>query len=216
MLLLYGIKYFSPLCRSIELWGWLNNCPHSIMSKKEKSNPLMPKQKKFADEFIKTGDRAGSAMKVYDVGSRDNARKLAHETLNKPHVKEYVRIEQHRALELLQERGVDELVADYVFDGHRATRWIQKDGREEAPDWSARRDAAKFYQELKLAAIEPTASTQVLHLEKNNTTSYELTKDIPKSVIKFVLNNNGKLPDEKTLERLLAEDDEKNDTYSTT
>ena len=56
----------------------------------------------------------------------------------------------------------------------------------------------------------------MLHLEKNNTTSYELTKDTPKSVIKFVLNNNGKLPDEKTLERLLAEDDEKNDTNSTT
>ena len=37
------------------------------MAKKEKLQELTPKQRKFAAEYVKTGDRAGSAMKVYDV-----------------------------------------------------------------------------------------------------------------------------------------------------
>ena len=68
---------------------------------------LTPKQRKFADEYVKTGDRAGSAMKVYDVHNRDNARTLAHKTFHKPHVNNYI-------LELLTKRRTEEEVASYV------------------------------------------------------------------------------------------------------
>lgn len=165
------------------------------MAKKEKLQELTPKQRKFAAEYVKTGDRAGSAMKVYDVGNRDYARALAHKTFHKPHVNSHI-------LELLAKRGVEDEVVSYINDGLKATKWVQVEGREEVPDMAARRDAAKHYEEIKQTS---KASTQVLHLENSNHTNYELTADTPQNVLNFVLENDGKLPDEKKLERLLAE-----------
>ena len=60
---------------------------------KSKLRRLTPKQKKFADNLIETGKKAESALKAYDIKSKNPfnvASAIASENLDKPSVQEYL------------------------------------------------------------------------------------------------------------------------------
>ena len=50
---------------------------------------LTPKQRKLADEYLKTGNMTQSALKVYNTTSIDVAKNIGSETLKKPNVRAY-------------------------------------------------------------------------------------------------------------------------------
>ena len=51
---------------------------------------ITPKQKKFADKYIETGNGSLSAKEAYDITTDGSARAVASETLTKPNVIEYL------------------------------------------------------------------------------------------------------------------------------
>lgn len=54
---------------------------------------LTPKQKKFADEYLETGNGTKAALKAYDIKAEDKenvAAAMGSENLTKPKVKEYL------------------------------------------------------------------------------------------------------------------------------
>lgn len=52
-------------------------------------NWLTPKQKKFADEYMKTGNGTQSALKTYNTTDYDTASSIAKENLRKPQIQWY-------------------------------------------------------------------------------------------------------------------------------
>ena len=64
---------------------------------------MTPKQKKFADEYLETGNGVESALKVYDTEDYSTAGVIAHENLKKPKIQEYLSSKAERAAEVIFE-----------------------------------------------------------------------------------------------------------------
>lgn len=51
---------------------------------------ITPKQKKFADKYIETGNGSLAVKETYDVSTDESARAIASQNLTKPNVQEYL------------------------------------------------------------------------------------------------------------------------------
>lgn len=78
------------------------------------ANKLTPKQKKFADEYIKTGNGTKSALKTYDTDDYSTAASIANENLNKPEIVAYLDSHVKQAsnviLEIMNDKEANESV----------------------------------------------------------------------------------------------------------
>jgi len=64
---------------------------------------ITPKQKKFAREYLETGNGLQSALKVYDTEDPSTAGNIASENLNRPNVIAYLESKANRAAERVVE-----------------------------------------------------------------------------------------------------------------
>jgi len=109
---------------------------------------LTPKQRKFADAYIKTGSAPEAALSAYNCSNRNSARVMGYKARHNPKVRAYL---QEQVLEeTLVDEGVESLrqalKADKVITNRRGevvNTW---------PDWGNRIKAAthlfKLIQEL--------------------------------------------------------------------
>jgi phage terminase small subunit len=87
------------------------------MAQKKILNGLTVKQKKFIDEYVKTGNGTASALKVYNTKSKIVAGSIASDNLQKPIVK----------------KTIEEIMADvgYSTDNSVSTlSYIQQHGKD--------------------------------------------------------------------------------------
>lgn len=100
---------------------------------KTKRPPKTIKEKKFLQEFIKTGNATEAAARVYDVKNRKNARAMGTETLAKLDI-----------TEIMEEKGLtDEKIVDTLLDGMEAENNLGK------PEWTARLKATELSSKIK-------------------------------------------------------------------
>jgi phage terminase small subunit len=64
---------------------------------------LTKKQKKFADEYLETGNGTRAALKAYDTMSENTAGMIASENIRKPKIAEYLESKAERAAERIFE-----------------------------------------------------------------------------------------------------------------
>jgi len=109
---------------------------------------LTPKQRAFADAYIKTGSAPEAAMCAYNCSSRNSARVMGYKTRHNPKVRAYM--QELVLTETLVDEGVESL-----RKALRADKMItNKRGEMVAtwPDWGNRIKAAthlfKLIQEL--------------------------------------------------------------------
>lgn len=118
-------------------------------SKKTKRPPKTIKEKKFLQEFIKTGNATEAASRVYDVKNRKNARAIGTETLAKLDI-----------TEIMEKKGLtDEKITDTLIEGMEATKPISAVGGRDAseasmdfidvPDWTNRLKATELASKIK-------------------------------------------------------------------
>ncbi len=62
---------------------------------------LTPKQEKFANEYIDTGNGTHSALKAYDTEDEHVAASIASENLRKPDVRAYIESKAEKAAEIV-------------------------------------------------------------------------------------------------------------------
>ncbi len=109
---------------------------------------LTPKQKKFADAYIKTGSAPEAALIAYNCSNRNSARVIGHKARHNPKVRFYM--QEQVLTETLVDEGVESLRkalrADKMITNRRGeivNTW---------PDWGNRIKAAthlfKLIQEL--------------------------------------------------------------------
>jgi len=109
---------------------------------------LTPKQRKFADAYIKTGSAPEAALSAYNCSNRNSARVMGHKTRHNPKVRSY--LQDQVLTETLVDEGVESLrqslKANKVITNKRGEvvdTW---------PDWGNRIKAAthllKLIQEL--------------------------------------------------------------------
>lgn len=94
---------------------------------------ITPKQKKFADAYLKLDNGTGAALAVYDVTTNESARAIASQNLAKPVIQNY-----------LMEALPDDLLARVHSEGLNATR-IEDDG----PDYAVRHKYLETAYKLK-------------------------------------------------------------------
>lgn len=97
---------------------------------------ITPKQKAFADRYLKTGNGKQSALAVYDTDSEGVAATIASENLMKPNVINY--LEAALPEELLAQKHKEGLEASYTDE------WV-----DEAPDYSVRAKYLDMAYKLK-------------------------------------------------------------------
>lgn len=64
---------------------------------------ITPKQKKFAQKYIETGNGALAARETYDVSTDESARAIASQNLTKPSVQEYLQSRAEKAAAMVYE-----------------------------------------------------------------------------------------------------------------
>jgi len=109
---------------------------------------LTPKQRKFADAYIKTGSAPEAALSAYNCSNRNSARVMGHKTRHNPKVRAYM--QELVLTETLVDEGVESL-----REALRANKVITNRRGEIVdtwPDWGNRIKAAihlfKLIQEL--------------------------------------------------------------------
>lgn len=119
-------------------------------SKKTRRPPKTIKEKKFLQEFIKTGNATEAASRVYDVKNRKNARAIGTETLAKLDI-----------TEIMEKKGLtDEKITDTLIEGMEANKTVRssdpsKESDAESndfidiPDWQARLKATELASKIK-------------------------------------------------------------------
>lgn len=109
-------------------------------------DPLTLKQRKFVDEYLKTGNGVQAALAAY--GSEDmtynTAGVIAHENLNKPKIVKTM-------AQLLDEAGVtDEKIAEKIKEGFEAVSHVVRgDKIARVPDYNARHRYVRTALEVK-------------------------------------------------------------------
>jgi len=109
---------------------------------------LTPKQRKFADAYIKTGSAPDAALSAYNCSNRNSARVMGYKARHNPKVRAYM--QEQVLTETLVDEGVESLrqalKANKVITNRRGeivSAW---------PDWGNRIKAAthlfKLIQEL--------------------------------------------------------------------
>lgn len=102
-------------------------------SKKTKRPPKTIKEKKFLQEFIKTGNATEAAARVYDVINRDSAKSIGSENLTKLDI-----------TEIMEKKGLtDEKIVDTLLEGMEAENNLGK------PEWTARLKATELSSKIK-------------------------------------------------------------------
>ena len=119
-------------------------------SKKTKRPPKTIKEKKFLQEFIKTGNATEAASRVYDVTNRDSAKSIGSENLTKLDI-----------VSIMEKRGLtDEKITDTLYEGMEANKTvrsadpnIESDAESndfiDIPDWQARLKATELASKIK-------------------------------------------------------------------
>ncbi len=109
---------------------------------------LTPKQKAFADAYIKTGSAPEAALSAYNCSNRNSARVMGHKARHNPKVRAYM--QEQVLTETLVDEGVESL-----RQGLKANKMITNRRGEIVdtwPDWGNRIKAAihllKLIQEL--------------------------------------------------------------------
>jgi phage terminase small subunit len=64
---------------------------------------MTPKQKKFADEYLETGNGTEAALKTYNTVSENTAAVIASENIRKPKIQEYLSSKAERAAQVIFE-----------------------------------------------------------------------------------------------------------------
>lgn len=120
------------------------------MSKTAKRSPKTIKEKKFLQEFIKTGNATEAASRVYDVTNRDSAKSIGSEILTKLDI-----------TEIMEKKGLtDEKITDTLIKGMEANKTVRSaDPNVESdaesndfidiPDWQARLKATELASKIK-------------------------------------------------------------------
>lgn len=137
---------------------------------------LTPKQKKFADQYILTGNARQSA--VYAGYSEKTASEIASENLNKPNIVAYIekQLEEHELdVKLRQKQILDYAVRVLTEQETEEHAFVVSDGVEQSiatvrlkPKIKDKNDAAKFL------------STLTATVEKNKLANLKLLQEIEK------------------------------------
>lgn len=116
---------------------------------KAKRPPKTIKEKKFVNEYLKTGNATEAASKIYDVSNRNSARSIGSENLAKLDFPS-----------ILDRAGItDDFIAKTMKEGMEASKPISavsgKDAGEasmdfiDVPDWQARLKATELATKAK-------------------------------------------------------------------
>lgn len=109
-------------------------------------NKLTVKQKKFADEYIKTGNATQSYLDAgYSMKSKNGAGVEGQKLLRKPKVKDYIdkRIKEIDSAKIPKQKEILEFLGSVMRGTARITVETDEGTQEIPPNWKNRIDASK-------------------------------------------------------------------------
>jgi len=153
---------------------------------------ITKKQKDYADNLIETGSPVEAAMRSYDCGSRNMASVIAGRNSKNEKIQAYI----DAMLQLNDTVGKSVRALDEALDAN-----VIHQGRETCvPDHQTRLKASK--QTFNLVTPKESSPREV-HLEKHEHTHFAFGDDIPKPVLEFIVENQGRWPSEAEFKRLV-------------
>lgn len=159
---------------------------------------ITKKQKEYADRLIETGKARESALKTYDCENEVNASNIAYRNSKNEGIKSYI----NAMLQLNDSVGESVRVLQGAL---KSKKWVKQEGHIEVEDDQTRMKAAKHILELADAYQQNSGD---IHLEKHSHTHFSFGSDVPKSVLEFIVSNQGAWPSEAEYNRLLGKDNE--------
>ena len=163
----------------------------------EKLKPLpsrkpTPKQKRFIQAYIKTGNATQAALQAYKA-SYSTARSIGYENLTKPHIRREI------------EKSMVIKVQLTTQDALRTVKDALEANRDKGPDSTARLKAADMTLKLADAYPKDRPQAQETHLDQQlEQLAIEIPENEPLEVIDWLCEHN-RLPDAEERRKLLGD-----------